>query len=153
MTEYKTEIVFDLTNPIEYHSKGQVEQAYKLTLKAPCNRVGRQCNQLKQGFMRALKSLADSTGKVDVQNTDKKESKEITSEEIIEVLQMSDIDYADYIDTFKSLMTNKIAMVTDDVALNSVMFDAISIDDTDKMLGEYLESFLLVAQLKKLKSN
>lgn len=149
MTEYKTEIVFDLISPIEYHSKGNVEQSYQLILKAPSNRVGRQGNQLKQGFMRALKSLADTSGKVETGKD--QESKDITAEEIIEVLQMSDVDYADYIDTFKSLITNKIAEVTEGVFLTNPMFDSLSIDDTDKMLGEYLESFLLASRLKKLK--
>lgn len=151
MTEYKTEIEFDLSTPIDFHSKGQVEKAYKLILKAPCNRVGRQCNQLKQGFMRALKGLADSSGRVETNAS--KEKAEITANEIIEVLQMSEIDYSDYMDIFKSLITNKIAFITDDIALNSVMFDGLSLDDTDKMLGEYLESFLLVSQLKKLKES
>lgn len=149
MTEYKTEIVFDLTQPIEYHAKGNVEKSYQLILKAPNNRVNRQGNQLKQGFMRALKSLADTSGKVETGK--EQESKDITAEEIIEVLQMSDVDYADYIDTFKSLITNKIALVADDIYLTNPMFDALSIDDTDKMLGEYLESFLLASRLKKLK--
>jgi len=152
MTEYKTEIEFNLSSPVKYHAGGKIEESYTLILKAPSNRVGRQCNQLKQGFMRALKGLADSSGDVKVHNGDAKKQ-EITAEEIIEVLQMSEIDYSDYVETFKSLLTNKMAMVSNDIALNGVMFDELSIDDTDKMLGEYLESFLLVSQLKKLKSD
>jgi len=148
--EYKTEIIFNLSTPIEYHAKGNLEQSYELVLKAPSNRVGRQCNQLKQGFMRALKSLADGSGEVKTE-TDAN-GKEIKADEIIQVLQMSSIDYADYVDTFKSLITNKMAEVVDGVFLTIPMFENLSIDDTDKMLGEYLESFLLTSQLKKLKS-
>lgn len=160
MTEYKTEIVFDLTVPIEYHNKGNIEQAYTVTMQAPSNRVKRQSYQLRQGYKRAMKSLMkDFAGSkvMDGQN-DKLEGdlsrgdEVMTPQEIVEFFQMSDVDYADFMDIFRSLITNKVATIAEGVYLNSVMFDAISMDDADLMMGEYLSNFLLSASTKVNKS-
>lgn len=152
MTDYKTEIVVPITKPIDFHKDGAVEQSYEITLKAPSNRIGRQCNQLKQGFMRAIKGLADASGAVETGVPAEKEEKEMQPDEVVQVLQMSEkVDYADYVDIFKSLITNGIAFVGGDVKVNIPMFDSLTPDDTDKLLGEYLTNFLLISQLRKLK--
>ena len=64
---------------------------------------------------------------------------------------MSDIDYCKYVETFRELLINEICYLPNAIKLTSPLFDKLSLDDTDTLLGEYLANFLLASQLKKLK--
>ena len=150
MSDIKSEIIVQLTTPLKYSANGGFEEANELILKAPSNKHRRQANELKQGFFRALKGSADASG--NVETTANASDHETTGDEIVTALMMSDIDYCKYIETFRELLINGICYVTETEKLTSPLFDKLSLDDTDTLLGEYLANFLLFSQLKKLKS-
>lgn len=149
MTDMKTEIIVQLTTPLKYSTDGGFKDANELVLKAPSNKHRRQANELKQGFFQALKGSADTSGTVET--TADASDHETTGDEIIAALMMSDIDYCKYVETFRELLLNDVCYVTDDVKLTNPLFDKLSLDDTDTLLGEYLTNFLLASQLRKLK--
>lgn len=149
MTDLKLEIIVQLTTPLKYSVSGGFENANELILKAPSNKHRRQANELKQGFFRALKGSADASG--NVETTADASNHETTGDEIVTALMMSDVDYGKYVETFRELLINDVCYVTDAVKLTSPLFDALSLDDTDALLGEYLANFLLASQLRKLK--
>lgn len=149
MTDMKSEIIVQLSTPIKYSVSGGFEDANELILKAPSNKHRRQANELKQGFFQALKGSADSSG--NVETTADASDHETTGDEIVTALMMSDIDYGKYVETFRELLLNDVCYVTDAVKLTNPLFDALSLDDTDTLLGEYLTNFLLASQLRKLK--
>lgn len=149
MTDIKSEIIVQLTTPLKYSADGGFKDANELILKAPSNKHRRQANELKQGFFQALKGSADTSGAVET--TADASDHETTGDEIIAALMMSDIDYCKYVETFRELLLNDVCYVTDDVKLTNPLFDKLSLDDTDTLLGEYLTNFLLASQLRKLK--
>ena len=149
MTDLKSEIIVSLTTSLTYQADGVFEKTNELTLKAPSNKHRRQANELKQGFFRALKGSADASG--NVETTADASDHETTGDEIVTAIMMSDIDYGKYIETFRELLVNDACYVAEGVKLTKPLFDALSLDDTDMLLGEYLANFLLASQLKKLK--
>lgn len=149
MTDLKSEIIVQLTTPLRYSVDGGFENANELILKAPSNKHRRQANELKQGFFRALKGSADSSG--NVETTPDASDHETTGDEIVTAIMMSDIDYGKYVETFRELIINEACYVVEGVKLTKPLFDALSLDDTDVLLGEYLANFLLASQLRKLK--
>jgi len=150
MTDYKSEFVFQLSNPLEYHEKGQIEFANELTLKAPSNRQRHQSAKLKQGFFRAIKSMADNTGRVET-NADKSGEKEeeLTGESVIEIIMMSSVDLVDYQESFRELILNDVCYAKEQ-KLTAPMYDKLSDNDTEKLMGEYIANFLLSSHLAKM---
>lgn len=150
MTEYKSEFTFELNLPLTYQEGGDANAtANQIILKAPSNRQRRECAELKQGFMRAIKGMANDRGEVEEVNNDKKNN--INAIEILSILMMSkDVDFIDYQESFRKLLLNDVAWITEKQKLTSHMYDALSHDDTDRMLGEYLSNFLLLSLMSKL---
>lgn len=150
MTDMKSEIIVSLTTPIQYSADGGFKDANELILKAPSNKHRRQANELKQGFFQALKGSADTSGKVET-TVDDAGDHETTGDEIITAIMMSKVDYGKYVETFRELLLNDVCYITDAVKLTNPLFEKLSLEDTDTLLGEYLTNFLLASQLRKLK--
>lgn len=151
MTNLKSEIVVPLTTPLKYSIGGGFEDANELILKAPSNKHRRQASLLKQGFFRALKGSADASGNVETNATASASEHETTGDEIVTAIMMSDVDYGKYVESFRELLINDACFVAESIKLTSPLFDSLSLDDTDTLLGEYLANFLLASQLRKLK--
>jgi hypothetical protein len=149
MSDIKSEIVVTLSTPLKYSVGGEFKDANELILKAPSNNRRRQCNDLKQGFFRALKSGADSSGKVETPAD--ASDHETTGDEIVTILMMSDTDFGAYMEKFREIVTNGACDVVDGVKLTPALFDVLELEDQDTLLGEYLANFLLASQLRKLK--
>ena len=146
--KYKSEFTFKLIKPLSYHDGGNSEAiAKELILKAPSNRQRRQTAILKQGFFRALKDLQDS----------RQDSSEVSDEsggisgtEVLGVIMMSKVNFADYQDTFRELLLNDIAFLADREKLKSHTYDDMSDEDSEKLMGEYIANFLLSSWMKNL---
>jgi hypothetical protein len=149
MSDLKSEIVVQLSKPIKYSVEGGFEEANQLILKAPSSNRRRQCNELRQGFMKGITGMADKSGKVET--TPDASDKETTPDEIVMTLMMADIDFAKYVETFREIIINGACDVVEGVKLTGPLFDALSLEDQDALLGEYLANFLLASQLRKLK--
>jgi hypothetical protein len=153
MTEIKSEFIFQLSTPIYYQEDGDARvEARELTLKAPSNKQRRESAELKQGFMRTLKAMANDSGDVEVDaNAKGADKKETGSDEILSIMMMSkEVDFVDYQESFRKLLLNDIAWITEKQRLTSPLYDTLSDEDTDRLLGEYLSTFLLSSLMSKL---
>lgn len=159
MTDLKSEITVPLATSLKYSVSGGFEDANELILKAPSNKHRRHAIKLKQGFFQALKASADDSGNVKALDSDdddeagnKEVDDELTGDKVVAILIMSNIDYGKYIDTFRELLLNDICFVAEGVKLTTPLFDSLSLDDTDTLLGEYLANFLLSSLMEKIKA-
>ena len=137
---------FTLSDPIEYQAKGENTKASLLELSAPAANNRRKVAKLKQGFMRVVNEIPESAKQEAKEIVDKKEGekKEETSpREILALLQMGSIDYADYIDTFVGLLTSGICKVEGETPITGLMVDKISCEDLERLMGEYFVNFIL----------
>ncbi len=148
MSLSESEFTFELSTPLEYHSKGQLEKAVELLLKAPSNRQRHESAKLKQGFFRALKGVADNNGNVD-SGTDDKSDGGISGSEVTSVIMMSDVDLSEYQENFRLLLVNGACFVGGE-KLTKELFDKLSDADTEKLMGEYIVSFLLASHLARM---
>lgn len=159
MTEYKDEFIFELSKPLEYHKKGEIAFTNELILKAPSSNKKRFTSKLRQGYYAAqieLSSIFDKMldkGELEKRREDeeKKESsksEEQKKEDLMETFltcmrSTTKVDYGDYHDTFKEFLTRDIAFCSEDIAITKTVYNDISDNDTERLLGEYMANFLL----------
>lgn len=149
MSDIKSEVIVPLSTPLKYSVGADFEDANQLILKAPSANRRRQCNELRQGFMKGIAGMADKSGRVET--TPEASDKETTPDEIVMTLMMADIDFAKYVETFREILINGACDVVEGIKLTGALFDNLSLEDQDTLLGEYLSNFLLASQLRKLK--
>lgn len=145
----KKEFDFILQEGIQYSENGAFPIAKKLTLKAPSNKQRKIVSKLQQGLIQALMS----TTKYSNQNKEIKKDKTsldggFTADVVLMLLQASDIDISSYMENFKELLTSNICLVDGKLPLNSQQYDELSIEEGDRLLGEYIINFLLPAGMK-----
>ncbi len=161
--EFKSEFTFTLRKPIPWINQlnqGTEEFTNELILKAPSNRQRHQTAALSQGFLRAIhygqKSARAQQHIADVnfrsKNNDNKSDNEktLTGAEILSAVMLSDVDYVAYQETFRTLLLNDIAFVSDGQKLTSPLYDKMSGEDTQKLMGEYIAIFLISSLMKDL---
>lgn len=141
-------VTFVLGSPISYSLKGHQETARTIELRPPAARHSRECAALKQAFFRAVKDQEDSTGaaeaEVDLASPD--ERKKNGGAGIISVLAMSSsVSLPDTLDVAKKLLTNGVAFVDGEVKLTAHLIDAMSQDDFERLVGDYLANFTLAS--------
>lgn len=136
---------FTLSEPIDYQAKGENTKASMLELSAPAVNNRKKVAKMKQGFMRVVNELPDSVKKEAGELQEKDKDEKATPGEILSLLQMGSIDYADYIDIFVSLLTSGTCRVEGEVAITSHMVDKISFEDIEKLMGEYFVNFILTS--------
>jgi len=133
------EFIYKLETPVSYHGKGNEEQAYELILKAPSNKQRRECAQLRQGFFKALNDLQSSGSKEQSEGG----SQDIGGKEVLTMILMSGVDYVEYVETFRDLALNDIVWINEQQRVTSPIFDNMSENDTQNMMGEYIANFLI----------
>lgn len=145
----KTEFEFILDTPISHHKSGDTEDCSTLILRAPSYKNRKVTIRLKQGFMRALKSLEGSD------NSQAKKNKQddvnpFTAEAIIAALFMSDVDLNDILDDFETLLIHGCCFIPPETQLAKHHYSQISPDDVTRLLGEYIENFLIPSWMIQL---
>jgi len=145
----KIEFDFKLDTPINYHKGGSEEECKMLLLRAPSYKNRKTTIKLKQNFMRALKSLEGSDAD---QKKKTKQSNEnpFTAEAIIAALFMSDVDLNDILDDFEILLTHGCCFIPPEVQLIGQHYNQISENDLTRLLGEYIENFLVPSWMTQL---
>jgi hypothetical protein len=144
----KTEFDFEISVPFEYANKGEQATAQFITFKAPTSKHMQHCAFLKQAFFRALPDT-QSTDKVE---DDGKEAREPTGAEIMQLILISPhVELVNVLIAAKELFTSKdIALVDGEVQLTKPLVDAMSQDDLEDCMGEYLANFILASALRKM---
>ena len=134
----KGEITHELTTPFEYHGNGENKTASVIILSAPSNKQRKHAAKLKQYFFQAINSL---------QGADKAEAEENAKDpkgsDIVALLMMSDVDANDIHEAFKGIITGGCAMVEGATSLTDSLYEKLSFEDTEEMLGDYLVNFLI----------
>ena len=139
---------FTLSEPIKYQKDGANTEASMLELTSPAVNNRKKVARMKQGFMRVIGELPESAKLEAKESADKKEDdeKEKTNpREILSLLQMGSIDYADYVDIFVSLLTSGICKVEGETPITAHMLDKVSFEDIEKLMGEYFVNFILTS--------
>ncbi len=131
---------FSLSESISYHNKGESQEGHSLTLTAPTVKARKKAAKLKQGVMRAVSSLQ---GDANIKPEDKKSKEDIKPEEILALIQMSSIEYDEYMDIFIDLLCKGICKIEDEIEMTAQLADKMSFEDTEKLMGEYLINFIL----------
>lgn len=140
-----TEFNYFLIKKIQYAFKGDMTEASFITFYAPTSKVTKECAALKQAFFRAI-GEQEGEGEADPDY-------EIQGDDILNLLAMSkEVDLPDVMEIAKKLFQAPgIALVDGETKLGNSLFDKLSIDDCEAMLGKYLANFTLASALKSLK--
>ena len=96
--------------------------------------------------MRVINELPDSAKQEAAEHKEKKEGgkeEKTHPKEILTLLQMGSIDYADYVDIFVNLLTSGICKVEGETEITSHMVEKISFEDLERLMGEYFVNFIL----------
>jgi len=143
------EITVTLTQPIEYAKGGELEAGTFVTLAAPTSRNMTECATLKQAFFRAL----PKTGEVEAEDSGQGDAV-INGEAIMTLITMSkDVELGSVLLTAKELLTSGVALVEGEEKLTKPLFDKLSQDDMELLVGEYLANFILASALQRLKKS
>ncbi len=135
-----TEFTFELTNPVDYQGGGQNLTGKTLTLRAPSYKNRRHCQKLKQLFFKAIKPMMEDA-KNAAKDKQKGEQGNPTGEDILNIFLISDVDMEEVMDVFERLLLDGICQI-DNFPIPKKMFDQMSLDDMEKLFGEYMSHFL-----------
>jgi len=143
------EIIVSLENPVCLTVSGSENYYRELVIKAPTSKHQKHYVVLKSAIIKSFMKSEQS------QDSDKKESSEsesssdITAEQVIMLLMMSDIDTDKVFEAFKGILfTPKTALFDNTIEMNQLLYDKLSMGDIENALGEYINVFI-VGSLKK----
>lgn len=142
------EVEFRLDRPIEFAQSGEIAKGEILILKAPSAKNQKERIKLQQGFFRAITSLKQDGA--DSNKAATTGSGEISGSEILALMLSSDVDMVAYSEDFRRLATSGVILVEGSEVLTAPLFDKLHPDDSDRLLGEYLASFILSSALRTL---
>lgn len=129
----------ELSQPLEYSSKGQAMEAKSITLYAPTRKAFKHNAKLKQLTMQAMASMAESR----TASTADSSENELRGKDLMTMLYASDIDIDELSNTFQTIVTNSSAAKIGDETITEHLLDKLSMDDYDNLMGEYIVTFLL----------
>jgi hypothetical protein len=143
----KTEFEFTLSRPIKFAHKGEVQEGIKLILNEPNNRNPHRV-RLQQAFIKAAQSIQAKTSKVASEAVTVSETPDITGNDIYMLLLSSDTDVSIYHNYFRDLIIDSnhgCCMIEGMEKMNATTFDRMSPKDTDRLLGEFMENFIVAS--------
>lgn len=139
-------IRYELTKPLEYALKGDLQTASFIELRAPTSRNMTECAALKQAFCRALPDTENATDS----DREGKEVSEITGQDIMGlILRSKDVELITVLLHARKLFSN-VGFIDGEVRLNNLLMDDIDPDDFENMVGEYLARFTLASMLQRM---
>jgi hypothetical protein len=147
----KKEFDFLLQDEIIYSDgQGNAVKTKKLFVKAPSPKQKKYAYKLQQKFMQALKgNLADMQKNNSSSAAESKsDSEKLDGSAIITALLMSNVDINDFMDDLKCLLTSGSCLIDGKVELIELWFEQFGFDDQEKLLGEYIASFLLPSVMR-----
>lgn len=144
MSDIIREKIVQLKTPIKYHFEGGEVDATFVTLLAPTSKNLVECSRLKQGFIRAAYDVQMQNEKNSISQPeapDEDADLTLTSAEVLQVLYLSAVDVAPLLLEFKA-MTKNIALVEGEVKMTAPLFDSLSPNDVNNLLGDYIATFI-----------
>jgi hypothetical protein len=145
----RSSIEVTLSKKIEVHKKGESLFSNKITLIAPSlSNIDKICF-LKHTILSAFKK-AGSENNDRKQNVTSEDASDISNaDQLVSVLYMSieSTDIAHVFSEFRDLLIDGCGKVEDVVVTNPVL-NQLCLEDFEKLLGEYLENFLLPSWMR-----
>lgn len=140
------EFDFPLTKPVPYAAAGSEEIGTFIKLSAPSSKQLTHCAHLKQAFVRAVTEQVKNNPDAQEGGSDKK----IKGEDIIYLLYGSEsADMGKILLSAIELFASGVAQIEGEVKLTKPIIGAMSNDDLEGMLGEYMANFILRSVLNK----
>jgi len=143
-SDEKSEIDYHLTTPVSYSHGGEKAEAQFIRLTAPTSRHSRECAALKQAFFRSCPQDREA-------NPDAEIGEVAGHDVIVTIASSRDVSLPDVIDVARKLFTSGVAMVDGEVKLTQHLIDAMSQDDLEGMVGDYMVGFTLASSLEKMR--
>jgi len=140
--------VIELDAPLEYAQKGEMLTGTFITLLAPTSKNMNECATLKQAFFRALPKSGSATMEVE----DSDQDSDVTGDAVMTMISMSqDVELASVLVTGRELLTSGVALIEGEEKLTKPLADKLSQDDLEKLVGEYIATFIIASALRKAK--
>jgi hypothetical protein len=156
-----TEIVFPLSRPLSYATKGGDKAvATMLVLHAPSANHSRDCSALKEMFYEASIVQRDKIATREAPATalpapetgaadDEDEAPRLQgSTVIIGVASAPGVSLGDFLDVGRKLLVDGLAMVDGEVKLTHHLCNQLSQADFERMVGEYVAGFICASDLQ-----
>lgn len=142
------EIEFTLNDPITYQDAGNPNvDCFQLFLVAPNSKLTRHCAILRQGFMRQILKYRDlakiKEEEIKVKKTQETEEKEMDGQGMLAIIYMSDLDLDAYFGSFRAICLGGCVKTPNGKWVTDVILDKISFKDFERMLGEFLQNFII----------
>lgn len=145
----ETEFNHTLIRPFRYAFKGEHVEAQFIRLHAPTSRNRKECSLLKQAFFRAIKDAPDApNGRAQA------DDQKVEGDDVMMLISMSqNVDLDAVLEAARKLFTSGVAQVDGEEKLTAHLIDQMSLEDLEKMVGDYLAFFTLRSALQKLSAN
>ncbi len=137
---------FQLENPIEVHSDGQVIKETFVTLFAPSFENRSLCRKIKQLFFRAATqhaSKSQGTDKNDLEVEDDAPGEKMAPSDYLNAMYGSEQSIDEIMATFEKLLISGVCKVGGSIELTTPLLRQIGFQDIEKLFGEYTSRFLV----------
>jgi len=155
MKNFKKEFEFILNEELDYSDSGDAKKTKRLILRAPANIHRNETFRLRQGLLKGMteaQARLKSSTTEEITNNNQNQTNEIDDEidgqGILTGLFMSDIDMVEYMALFERLLLNGCCIVDGKINLTDGILKKISIDDEERLLGEYIANFIFPSWMK-----
>lgn len=143
------EIIISLENPVCLTVSGNENYYRELVIKAPTSKHQKHYVVLKSALIKAFMKSEQSQDSDKKESSESDSSSEITAEQVVMLLMMSDIENDKIFEAFKGILfTAKTALFDNTTEMNQLLYDKLSMGDIENALGEYINVFI-VGSLKK----
>jgi len=136
------EFNIELIKGIEYSSNGDTVEAVFIQINEPTARHMNFCAELKQAFYVATSDIkAQENSEPD--KVEKIDNKVLASELLKMMYSSTKIEMNKIFYSARELLTSGVCLVDGDVKLTKPLYDSLSQDDVETLLGAYLVNFIL----------
>ena len=140
------EIQFQLNTPVKYASGGEEIDGTFITLTEPSIKQLDYISEFKKAFYKAAEKVSSDASPVDTGNDKEK----VTGDQIMALLYSHCPDMKQLFGIARKLFfSTGIAMVEGEVNFTPAIYDTMSINDFERMIGEYLVNFILQSALNQ----
>ena len=150
------EITYELTQPMEYSHGGETYSGKLLQLRAPGSKHRKECLQLKQLFMRALKDQREISGTMSEAQVAEAQARvteadSIDGTDVMRMIAMSSVSLGEVVELTRGLLVVGGHCTVDGTEpLTGTLADRLTIDDLEGVVGAYLAGFILRSVLRSL---
>ncbi len=127
---------------LEVAKAGEIELVQEIEFTAPTSRNLKESSQLKQALSRAMFEAQEKAGDTTAAVSSGKDTK-ITGKDIMQALTFSSVPLEDVLAVGHKLLTSGVGTVAGGVKFNALMCANLSLDDMERMVGDYAVNFCL----------